>query len=214
MILLNQKTAILLIILMVSACFVTVASAQPSNYFTVPQNMDNLQQLGTIPIAFAAGLHNNPTDCLNQPTRNQIYCFIQDNPGAHFRGICNGLGLSVGVVQYHLDVLEHAGLIVAFADGQNVRFFARGAFSQMEMKLLSLMRHQTTGQILVILAQNSSALHRDIAVTLGLSSQALTWQMNQLKEAGLISAEKIGVNVSYCLKEGNCAELIRSLVNR
>ncbi|MCW4023876.1 MAG: winged helix-turn-helix transcriptional regulator [Candidatus Bathyarchaeota archaeon] len=208
----NQKNTavIMFVILMLSACFVTVASAEPSNFFTAPQNSDNLHQLGTIPIAVVAGLHSNASDCLNQPTRNQIYVFIKDNPGVHFRGICDGLCLSVGVVQYHLDVLGHAGLIVAYADGQNVRFFLQGAFSETDMQLISLMRHQTTGQILLILAQNENALHRDIAATLGLSSQALTWQINQLREAGYVCAEKTGVNVAYNLKTVDIGSLILS----
>ena len=129
----------------------------------------------------------------------------------HFRGVCEGLGLSVGVVQYHLSVLERAGFITSFGDGQNRRYFEAGVFSQMEMKLISLVRHDTAAEILTILSQNPSALHKDIADKLGISSQALTWQMNQLKKTGLISAEKAGVNVKYRLNDANAIKLVLSL---
>jgi predicted transcriptional regulator len=85
-------------------------------------------------------------------------------------GICDGLGLSVGVVQYHLSVLEQAGLITAYADGQNKRYFETNTFTEKGMQLISLMRHETTAKILTILAQEESAIHRDIASCLGVSS--------------------------------------------
>jgi predicted transcriptional regulator len=78
------------------------------------------------------------------------------------------------------------------------------------MKLISLVRHQTAAQILTILSQSGSAVHKDIAHSLGISSQALTWQMNQLKKAGLVTAEKTGVNVNYNL---NGANAIRHILN-
>jgi predicted transcriptional regulator len=79
------------------------------------------------------------------------------------------------------------------------------------MRLTCLMRHGTAAQILLILAQNGPTLHRDIASSLNISSQALTWQMNQLKTAGLISAEKIGVNVLYSFANPDTAQAIFNL---
>jgi predicted transcriptional regulator len=81
------------------------------------------------------------------------------------------------------------------------------------MKLISLVRHETTGKILTILSQNPSALHRDIAQSLGVSSQALSWQMNQLKKTGLINAEKAGVNVEYSLNDAAATKLVLNLTS-
>jgi predicted transcriptional regulator len=173
------------------------------------QHSDRLGQISaSIPIVVGASLHSNPLD---QPTRHEIYLYIKNNPGVHFRGICDALGLSVGVVQYHLSVLEKAGLIDSYADGQNVRYFEHSTAAKTDLKLASLMRHDTTAKILVILAENGSALHRDIANCLGISSQALSWQMNQLKNAGYINAEKVGVNVRYSLSDAEVCWAILSL---
>jgi predicted transcriptional regulator len=79
------------------------------------------------------------------------------------------------------------------------------------MKLISLVRHETTAKILAILCENPSALHRDIAPSLGVSSQALTWQMNQLKKTGLINAEWAGVNVKYSLNDADTIKLVLNL---
>jgi predicted transcriptional regulator len=211
---LNQKTAltILLTALVVSVCFTAAASASERPlFFSDTQQIGNLKQLPVaVPLVIGAGLHGNSASPLEQPTRLEIYNYIEDNPGVHFRGICNGLGLSVGVVQYHLGVLEHAGLINAVTDGQNKRYFEHGAFKEADVELVSLMRHYTAAKILTMLAQDGSALHKDIAEGLRISSQALTWQMTQLKNAGLVQAEKMGVNVRYSLTDGN-AEVILNL---
>jgi predicted transcriptional regulator len=190
---LNQKAAItiLLTMLIFSVAFTAAASSPERPFFFEAQHVGNLQQLtASVPIVLGASLHANSAQPLDQPSRLQIYTYIKNNPGVHFRGICDGVGLSVGVVQYHLSVLEQAGLITAYADGQNKRYFETNAFTEKGMQLISLMRHETTAKILTILAQEKTALHRDIASCLGVSSQALTWQMNQLRKAGLINSEK------------------------
>ncbi|MDR0373577.1 MAG: winged helix-turn-helix transcriptional regulator [Nitrososphaerota archaeon] len=154
-----------------------------------------------VPLVFGVGLHSNSSHPLEQPTRQEIYSFIKDNPGVHFRGICSALHLSIGMVQYHLTVLEHADLVVVYNDGQTKRYFEDKLFTVEEMRLFSLMRHETTSKIITILAQNESVVHRDIAFALNVSSQAVTWQMNQLKKAELISSEKTGVNIKYTLND-------------
>ena len=208
----NRKVAltILLTMLVFSVAFTAAASSERPFFFEA-QHASNLQQLtATVPIVLGASLHGNTPQPPDQPTRLQIYNYIKANPGVHFRGICDALGLSVGVVQYHLGVLEHAGKITAYNDGQSKRYFEAGAYTKTDIELISLMRHQTTAKILTILAQNDSALHKDIASSLGISPQALSWQMNHLKKIGLVNAEKEGINVKYNLKN---ADLAKSILN-
>ena len=213
----NQKVALTILLAMLSLSICFTASASTSNTFssfTGVSHFDSLRQLSaSVPIVLGATLHNNSAQPLDQPTRLEIYNFVKSNPGVHFRGICTSLGLSVGVVQYHLSVLERAGFITGYTDGQNKRYFEHSAFTRADMKLISLMRHETIAKILTTLSQNSSTLHRDIARSIGVSSQALTWQMNQLKKTGLINAEKKGINVKYSLNDANAIKLILNLTN-
>jgi len=214
----NQKTALAVLLIVLTAPLSLMACAAASGSFPSPApvafpDVEGHQRL-TFSAALALGttLHGNAST-LNQPTRMEIYTFVQDNPGVHFRGMCNSLGLSVGVVQYHLDVLEHAGLITAFNDGQNKRYFQTGAYGKAEAELISLARHETAGKTLTVLSQSNSVLHRDLAQSLGISSQALTWHMNQLKDAGLVSAEKVGVNVKYTLTQTDAVKSALAAVN-
>jgi predicted transcriptional regulator len=108
-------------------------------------------------------------------------------------------------------VLEKGGCVTSYSDGQNKRYFQVDTFTQQEKALVSLARHSTAGEILKLLSQNPSILHRDIAACLGVSSQALTWQMNQLKKAGLINAEKESVNVRYSLTNLDMVKFALSL---
>jgi predicted transcriptional regulator len=196
-----------------SVCFTAAASVSNTfSPFSGSQHVGSLQQLSAVaPVVIGVSLQHGSAQPLDQPTRLEIYNFIKDNPGVHFRGICVSLDLSVGVVQYHLSVLEHAGLIVSYTDGQNKRYFEDNAFAKAEMQLISLMKHETTAKILTILGQNGEVFHKEIASCLSVSSQALSWQMNQLKKTGLIDSEKIGINVKYSLNDENAINFLRNL---
>ena len=121
----NRKTAltIFLIALAFSVSFLTVTCAQTSTAFSVVQDVDGFQRFAySLPLVVTAGLQGNSSP-LNQPTRLEIYTFVKNNPGIHFRGVCSNMDLPVGVVQYHLGVLEQAGLVRIHDDGQLKRYF-------------------------------------------------------------------------------------------
>ncbi|MCW8802616.1 MAG: winged helix-turn-helix transcriptional regulator [Candidatus Bathyarchaeota archaeon] len=138
---------------------------------------------------------------LNQTTRMQIYNFITDNPGVNFRGICSSLALPIGVVQYHLTVLDKGNLISDCRDGRNKRFFKSRKFSDTEMKIISALRHETVEKILTILHDEESEAHGKLAQRLEISSQALTWHMKQLQQNGLVTGVAEGMTIKYYLAE-------------
>jgi predicted transcriptional regulator len=207
---LKQETAlsICLIMLVLSISFVTIAYAAPSitNMSAVQDAHDSQQLIFSVPLVIGAGLHGNSTT-LNQPTRLEIYAYVMNNPGVHFRGVCSGLGISVGVAQYHLSILVNAGLLKVYKDSPNKRYFESRIFAQTDVELISLIRHNTAGKILTVLAQKGSILHKDLAQTLHMSSQALTWQMTQLKKAGLVEGAKEGMSVRYILTEKSADDI-------
>jgi predicted transcriptional regulator len=56
--------------------------------------------------------------------RGRIYQFIIHCPGAHLRFIKKTLGVEMGVLSYHLNILERAGMIRSVRRGNLKRFFS------------------------------------------------------------------------------------------
>ena len=168
----------------------------------------------SVPLMVGIG-HYRDYSYLNQTTRLQIYNLVKANPGIHFRGICRELGLPIGVVQYHLGLLTKAGLLSTRRGRRYRRYFESRRFGEIEMKVISLLRHETAGKILATLLETGSILHRELASKLDVSSQALSSQMNLLRKTGLVDSVKEGLKVRYLLDEENavtveeCLGLIR-----
>jgi len=157
------------------------------------------------------------SEIYNSSIRMDIYFYARDNPGVHFRGICRGLGLPVGVVQYHLGVLTGAGWLTSRRERRYRRYFESGRFSEAEMRLISALRNETARRIISALSEKDSVPHSELASSLGVSSQALTWQMKRLKALGLVEAEAESRRVVYSLSEekltavSGCLDLLNAL---
>ncbi|MFB3888899.1 MAG: winged helix-turn-helix transcriptional regulator [Candidatus Bathyarchaeia archaeon] len=143
--------------------------------------------------------------------RTEIYGFIRANPGLQFRAICSGLGLSIGVVQFHLKLLEKAGLVDSVRRGRYKRFFAAGAFSRKQMETIAALRLSTVRDILRTLLERKRVSHRDLAIEVCVSSQGLTWQMNRLSETGFVRRDREGLAVTYCLNKAYVPLLLNAL---
>ena len=140
-----------------------------------------------------------------------VYDFIKANPGVQFRGICNQLGLSIGLAQFHLGVLKKAGLISFFRDGRYKRFFQSNRFSNKEMKIISLLRHDTAKNILTTVLGRKRISHSELTRELSVTSQGLTWQMNRLETEGIIQEKKQGMKVIYSL-ENTYAPVVTEMI--
>jgi predicted transcriptional regulator len=155
------------------------------------------------PTAFSLEVNvaERPASVFNNSTRIEIYDFIKANPGVQFRGICNQLGISIGLAEFHLGVLKKAGLISFFRDGRYKRFFESKKFSQKEIELISLLRHDTARSILKTMLEGKQISHGELACQLSITSQGLTWQMNRLKKEGIIQESKDDMKVIYSIVE-------------
>ncbi len=133
-------------------------------------------------------------------TRTEIYNFINANPGVQFRAICSSLGLPIGVVQFHIAILQKNGLVNAIRKGRYKRFFTSGRFSRKQMETIATLRLSTVRNILKTLLQGKRVSHHELAMHLSISSQGLTWQMNRLRQTGLIQENRKHLTVSYSLE--------------
>jgi predicted ArsR family transcriptional regulator len=150
------------------------------------------------------GFTSGQQDAANSSTRAEIMSFIVANPGVYLRELCEDLDLSMGVVQYHVWALVKSGEVEDYRGGRYRRFFEATAYQQMEQKVISLMRQQTTGRILLLLSKDEPISHARLAALIGVTSQALTWQVGRLRMMGIIEARsaRSGVGMPYRLAEG------------
>lgn len=167
----------------------------------VPQNTQRIQ----LPLVFGVVLLDKPPP-INQSVRTEIYDAVKSNPGIHFRGICSYLGIPVGVAQYHLDFLTKAGFISFLREGRYKRYFSE-KIERGESMIISILRHKTAGRILLKLSERPQISHKNLALELEISSQALTWQMSRLKEMRLVNSRAEGMKIMYSLKEENATSI-------
>jgi predicted transcriptional regulator len=200
----TSSTALLLIMIFFFA-FLALTCA-PYNYgllSKIPRvHVDEALMLPAFSI-FGGGLNgfNEASTLLNQTTRMDIYNFIIDNPGLHFRALSDYLSLPIGVLQYHLGLLVNGGLLSTHQDGRYKRYFESKRFTETEMKVISVLRNGTSGKILVALFEKPQVMHKELALQLNISSQALSWQMHRLEKMGLVKRNVVGLNVKYSLDE-------------
>jgi predicted transcriptional regulator len=191
--------SVALITMVLSLSYLAIAYPCPSIKFAAIQDVDDAHRLiFSSSLVVGAALHDNST-LLNQTTRMKIYNLVRDNPGIHFRAICSSLNISIGVAQYHLDILTKAGFISVYTDGMYKRYFPSKTFTADDMKIISLLRHNTIRSILFLLSKNTQMTHKELASKIGITSQALTWQMNRLKKTGLINISQEGMSRKYSL---------------
>ena len=173
------------------------------------ESQDNLLILPTVVPSYS-GISEKAT-LLENTSRTEILRYIQANPGVQFRAICSSLGLSIGVVQFHLAVLQKNGLIKSICIGKYKRFFAAGKFSRKEMQTIATLKLETVKNILKTLLEHKQVAHHDLATKLCISSQGLTWQMNRLQDTGLIREVRNGLNVSYSLSASSVVAVIYAM---
>jgi len=144
-------------------------------------------------------------------TRMSIFSFIGSNPGVQFRAICSGLGLSVGVVQFHLGVLEKKCVITSLCVGKYKRFFVSGKFSYKEMETIAALKLGTVKSMLKMILEDRCISHHELATKICITSQGLTWQINRIRQSGLIVEYRNGLSVSYSINDCYVALLTRAL---
>ena len=69
------------------------------------------------------------------------------------------------------------------------------------MKLISLLRHKRIREIVKIITSKKTVSHKELTKYLGITSQGLTWQVNNLRKEGIIKENIDGIKVTYSLKE-------------
>jgi len=211
----NVATVTVLIAVVILFFSLFTVTVQGENLYPPFAQPDTTQQFAlSTPLILGISFQDRAS-CLNQSTRAEIFSLIQDTPGVHFRGICDNLALSIGVVQYHLAVLVSAGLVTMYSDGKMQRYFEAKKYTPRKMQLISLLRHKTSGAILNALKCGGTVGHGELASELSITSQGLTWQMRRLRKEGVVQVASDGLRLTYFLEKADSEILaeLKTLIN-
>jgi len=160
-----------------------------------------------IAVALKAGLsfglfRIRKSEVLNQDVRARIVGYVRDHPGVHLHGLADGLGIRMGTLRYHLQVLERARAMAIRRDGVNVRFFEGGdGHTEVERRALSHLYHDTPRRILAELCLRTTATRPELASALGVAPSTVSWHLRRLEEDRVVAGDRAGRVVRYRLAD-------------
>ncbi|MHA1379220.1 MAG: winged helix-turn-helix transcriptional regulator [Candidatus Helarchaeota archaeon] len=221
----KSKAKIKHVMLCLSLCMLTglfLNVAINSNNVFIIQDISFQGVTGTSLVFFGIGMNkfsdffntNGQRIELEQNTRSRIYNLIMQDEGIHLREVCRKLNKKMGVIQYHINVLERAGLISSIKDGRYRRFFVNDNHNSNGKRnlIISALKREPTYKILKIILENKKVYHNKLANLLNISSQAITWHIKRLKVYELIDFEKVGKQKIYFIPD-NDLPLIQTVLD-
>jgi len=124
---------------------------------------------------------------LKHAVRRRIHEYVRENPGAHYRAILDALGLSMGVLTYHLNRLEKGEYLRSRQDGMYRRFFVTGRRTEVKFFLSDVQE-----SILATIRANQGISQSKIAERIGVTRKVVNYHVRILDQAGLIYMEDRG----------------------
>jgi len=122
---------------------------------------------------------------LDHFVRGQIFEYVRSNPGVHYNLIMNRLHLGNGQVSHHLRTLEMQGFLRSNREGMYRLFYPVDVKADgregMRMSALQL-------RILETLVATPRLSQSEIAVQVGVSQQAVSYNLTVLMELGFLTA--------------------------
>lgn len=130
-------------------------------------------------------------------TKDLVLEYIRSHPGAHLRDIKRALGLSMGVVQYHLGSLETDRKIVSRRRGLYKRFYQSLAFGENQQEILGVLSQEMERDLLLYLLDNPGSTQKELCDYAKISPGTMNWHMKRLGISYLVSSLRDGQFVRY-----------------
>lgn len=122
------------------------------------------------------------TEVLALDSRRRIYEFLEANPGVHLRLIGKVLGMSTGMLSYHLRYMERRGLLRSEEEGHRRRYFDARAFAEAQRKILGILRQDVPRKIIMELLQNRERTFAELREAVGVSKSTLSYHLKRMLE--------------------------------
>ena len=137
---------------------------------------------------------------LDHFVRGQIFGYIQANPGEHYNGIKDALGLTNGSLAHHLRTLEREQFVKSKRYGLYRRFYpmsyrmpAEDAYQPNEIQVT----------ILGTIRERPGITQKEIAERLGLSPPTVNYHVSVLADRNLIRVDHQGRSTHCSIVEGS-----------
>lgn len=130
----------------------------------------------------------------------KVLQFIQDNPGCHMRYIKRKVELSMGTIQYHLNLLEKQGKIISEKQNFHKYYFPIGLFEKIDREILKILNQETAREIIMMILEKTDSTQAEIARHVGIAPASINWHLKRIEETGLIEHIQEGKFKKYRLK--------------
>ena len=128
-------------------------------------------------------------DPLEHETREQLYGFIRDSPGAYLTEITEGTDVKMGTARYHLRILEFENLVTSEEIRGRRRYVPVGTeWAELEAAL----HDETTARIVESLAEEGPDSVSGLADRLDRDPSTITHHLDRLAEDGIVERERDG----------------------
>jgi predicted transcriptional regulator len=124
-------------------------------------------------------------DALALETRRHIYRYIKKNPGVYLRELQKALQMPMGQLEYHLDCMAKHNVIVSRIKNNRKRYFAMGALSYEDQKLVALLKQKIPRDIVLFLLTSPYVRHRDIVSGTRYAPSTITANLHKLLRGGI-----------------------------
>ena len=128
-------------------------------------------------------------DPLEHETREQLYEFIRDSPGAYLTEISEGTDVKMGTARYHLRILAFENLVTSEEIRGRRRYVTVGTeWAELEAAL----HDETTARIVESLAEKGPDSVSGLADRLDRDPSTITHHLDRLAEDGIVERERDG----------------------
>jgi len=143
-------------------------------------------------------MHNG----LELESRKRIYEYLTANPGVHLRRIGQALGMSTGMLSYHLGVLEREELVKSEAARHRRRYFLAQAYRPEQRLVVALLRERVPRRVLIELATHGERTFADLLAATGVTKSTLSYHLAKVVASGVVVRGRLDRESVFALRDG------------
>jgi DNA-binding transcriptional ArsR family regulator len=131
-------------------------------------------------------------EVVGHPARQQLLQLIEAEPGIHFKEMARRTGLPNGSLVHHLETLRRGGQVVARPSGGYTLYFLGSSIPAGSAETASALKADGARKILDLVRQQPGLSSADVAARCGLQPSTVTYHVQRLQAAGLLTGLRDG----------------------